>query len=309
LDLDVLFIHSPGGGPPTKQIDEHTFLYGSPDGTDLSIWKFDVESHQFGVVRSGRPPLTVEEAVKTMRDAVARAGRGPQKATLSPFMERAAREYGDEFVIGGSSFMSVPMQSAWLEATLLEPELVKEHLDVIVENNLRSMARQREAGIRFFNGGGDFASNTGPIYSPRFFDEVMAPRWKRMFDWCREHDAWYVFRSDGNLWPVADRLFGWGHPHAYYEVDHDAGMHFDKLRARFPDLVLIGNVSCDVLQRGTAEEVRQFTLRCLEAAAPRVIIASANSLLHGTPRENVLAMYETAKKYSPTGPEDVGGRG
>jgi len=85
---------------------------------------------------------------------------------------------------------------------------------------------------------------------------------------------------------------------AYYEIDRDAGMHLDKLRDRFPELVLMGSISCDVLQRGTAEQVREQTLMCLDAAAPRCIIASANSILHGTPLGNLAAMYETAKSYT-----------
>lgn len=305
LDLDILFLPGVGMPKPAKQISEYRLLFGDADSDNWTLWTFDPDSHQFGVLKSGTPPPDVEQVVAQMRATVAGYDPTSQTARLTPFQERAVAECGDEFVIGGSSFMSVPMKPGWLEASLLEPQLVAEHLDVVVARNLASMALQRQNGIWLFNGGGDFAYNRGPVYSPAFFEEIMAPRWKRLFDWCRENDAKYVFRSDGNLWPVAESLFGWANPHAYYEIDCDAGMHLDKLRERFPELVLMGSISCDLLQRGTAEQVREQTLRCLAAAAPRSIIASANSILHGTPLENLAAMYDTAKGFAPvTSPTD-----
>jgi uroporphyrinogen-III decarboxylase len=207
------------------------------------------------------------------------------------------REHGDEYVIAGSSGMSVPMQEGWLEATALVPELVADYLDLQVERNLADIEAQHKAGIFIYNGGGDFAFKSGPIYSPKFFEKVMAPRWKRMFDRCRELGGYYVMRSDGDLWPVADKLFGWARPHAYYECDYDAGMRFADLRRAFPELVLMGNVSCALLLEGTPEQIRERTRECIEAAAPRVVAASANSILHGTPPENVYALYETARNY------------
>ena len=84
-----------------------------------------------------------------------------------------------------------------------------------------------------------------------------------------------------------------------YEVDYDAGMHFDKLRRRFPEMVLIGNVSCDLLCRGTFDQVVHRTRECIDAAGPRVIAASSNSILHGTPVDNVYALFDTAKSYKP----------
>ena len=96
---------------------------------------------------------------------------------------------------------------------------------------------------------------------------------------------------------MAEDLFGWAKPHAFYECDYDAGMHFDKLRDAYPELVLMGNVSCDLLQRGTPDAVAARARACIEAAAPRVILASANSILHSTPSENVHALYEAAKSH------------
>lgn len=297
FDYDIYFVPWRLIEKPTRQLDEYRFLYGDPDGDQWSILQFDPESRTFGKTTSGRPDPSGDEICAHIR-AVLRAPP-PHQNALRKFqlLEWALRDCADEFVVAGDACMMIPMQAGWLEATALEPELIADYLDWQLEGMLKDIQAQARAGIWLINGGGDFASNNGPIYSPRFFHNVMAPRWKRIFDACRRLGVYYIFRSDGNLWPVADDLFGRARPDAFYECDYDAGMRFPELRARFADLTLIGNVSCDLLRTGTALEVQRRAEECLRTAYPRVIISSSNAILHGTPPENVRALYDTAKKY------------
>lgn len=297
FDFDILFLPWRNQTRPTKRVGEHQLLYGNPDGDDWTIGQFDPKSHTFGAVRSGRPEPTFEDVEALLRVEIAKPRPTNQEVAVDPLLLRAVREYGNEFVVAGASGMGISMTAGWLEATVLDPGLLAEYLDIVVENQLAYLDAQRKAGIWLVNGGGDFAFNSGPVYSPKFFREVMAPRWKRLFDFCRANDMVYVMRSDGDLWPVADDLFGWANPHAYYEVDYDAGMRFAELRAEFPALVLMGNVSCSLLVTGKPEEIKQRTIECIQAAAPRVIAASSNSVLHGTPTENVFALYDAAKSF------------
>jgi hypothetical protein len=222
---------------------------------------------------------------------------------IDPLLLRAADEFAGEYVIGAATGMAVPMEPAWLEATAVEPQLMADWFDLHVQRQLHELSFWQARGVRLISFGGDFAFNTGPIYSPKFFEKVMAPRWKTLYDACRNRGMYCLQRSDGNLWPVAPTLFGWARPHGYYECDYDAGMRFAELRRAFPELVLVGNVSCDLLVQGTAAEVRQRAIECIESAGPRVIISSANAILHGTPVENLLAMYDAARSYKV--PSDV----
>ncbi|MDD5706226.1 MAG: uroporphyrinogen decarboxylase family protein [Kiritimatiellae bacterium] len=297
FDFDIYFPPWRMDARPSRQIDEYTFLYGNPD----EVWhirQFDPVSRTFGVVKASHTWESGEEVCDHIRRALQAAAPAAAPATeLSPFLERAQRELGNEFVVAGVSGLSIPMQAGWLEATVLEPELIGAWLDLGLESLLAGFEAQKQAGIMVVNGGGDFAFNSGPIYSPAFFKKIMAPRWKRIFDACRQLGLFYIMRSDGNLWPVAEALFEWAKPHAYYECDYDAGMRFDELRARFPELVLMGNVSCDFMLRATPQQIRDRTTTCIQAAAPRVVAATANSVMHGTPPENVLALYDAAKSY------------
>ena len=60
----------------------------------------------------------------------------------------------------------------------------------------------------------------------------------------------------------------------------------------------MGNVSCNLLATGNPDGISKIVEECIEAAYPRVVIGSSNSILHGTPPENVIAMYETANNFS-----------
>ena len=294
LDLDILFLPWRFAARPARQLDEFRFLYGDPDGHAWSVYQYDPGSHTFGLADAACLYRTFEEAEPALR---AGAAADPGQPGVPEMTVRALREVGDEFHVAGGCGMAVPMKAGFLEAVALDPGLVAAYLDVQVERGLRSLAVQQAAGIRLINGGGDFAFNGGPAYSPAFFREVMAPRWERLFARSRELDLWYVMRSDGNLWSVADGLFGPGLAHAYYECDADAGMRFSELRAAYPELVLMGNVSCGLLASGTPEEVAAAMRECLRAAYPRTIAASANAILAGTPVGNVLALYEAAREW------------
>ncbi|MDD2711137.1 MAG: uroporphyrinogen decarboxylase family protein [Verrucomicrobiae bacterium] len=295
LDFDIFFIPWRKDEPPTKRLDDYRILYGNPDGNDWSVYQFDPVSRTYGLVDSARGEPTFEEVCQHVRETLKNPPKIKTALEMFPLLNMALRECRDELVISGFSFMAVPMQKGWLEATVLEPALVADYLDVVMEGIQVDLAAQQQAGLWLINGGGDFAFNNGPIYSPKFFREVMLPRWKRTFDYCRKLGMKYIFRSDGNLWPIAVDLFGSAQPDAYYECDVDAGMIFSDLRRRFPNLVLMGNVSCASLLTSTPAEIREQTRQCIEAAQPRLVIASANAILHGTPVDNVLSMYDTAK--------------
>ena len=298
LEWDIFYAPWRNEGRPTKQLDEYSILYGDPNGQDWEIWRFSPDARIYGKAESGRPPWDCDQVCAQIREQVR---QGWERAT-PPWFDRlnirALKELAGEFIVGVPIGMAVPMEAGWLEATAVEPGLIADFMDLHVQRLFAELDYWHARGVRLIDFGGDFAFNSGPVYSPQFFDAVMAPRWKQLYDRCRELGMWCIQRSDGNLWPVAQKLFGWAKPHAYYECDYDAGMHFDELRRAFPELVLMGNVSADLLVRGTVEQVRARTLACIEQAAPRMIVASANAVLHGTPIENVLAMHDVVRQYA-----------
>ena len=287
-------------GRPVRQVGEYDFLYGDPDGYWV-IRRYDPAAHTFGVVKYSHPPVwrgedEIRAAVKGMwRAAEAWAEPDGPARGFEEHVQRWLAVAGDDFeLLGRGAGLSVPLDEKWLTACALVPELVGEYLDAQVEIGRRQMEIQAKLGLRIVWGGGDLADNNGPTYGPHFFRQVVMPRYKALCEHAEELGMKYLFRSDGNLWPIADDLFVTAGVHGYGEIDYDAGMRIPQLQERYPHLTCWGNVSCRTLRNGTPQQVRAMAEEIVQACARRgrLILGSSNTVLPGTPPENYFALLE-----------------
>jgi len=296
---------------PTRRIDEYTFLYGDPDG-EWRLMRFHPSSEVYGVIdqnpkRSSMTWRELEETVVRMEDMLdEKRAETPERFRkfwnyIDTAKERALMEaFGKDYVVRiGGGGLGVPLDSLWLAAIVARPDLVARYLDVQVELAVRRIRKLADIGVKIIFGGGDLAGNEGPFYSPKAFRELMLPRLQRITEECHKWGIYYLFASDGNLWPIADDLFGRSGVDGYYEIDRRAGMDLAKLRRRFPDLVLIGNISSHTLSEGSREDVVRETLSCLREAkrSSGIIVGVSNYILPSTPKENIIAMIETIRRY------------
>jgi len=296
LKLDIFFLPWRMPQRPTKQLDDHRILYGDPDGDNWRVYAYDPHSRTFGLESAAQTNDCPDKVLADIKHTVDNFNGFQHDIQLNPLLLRAVKELGDEFVISGDAFCALPLDAGWLEASVLDPQLLAEWFAIVGQDQARFIRAQANAGIWLINGGGDLAFNSGLAYSPTFFRNAVYPAYHAQFTTCDEVGAKYIFRSDGNIWSITDLLFSNEEtPHsaaAFYEIDYHAGMTFNTLRARYPNLVLMGNVPCDLLHSGTPAQVRESALRCLEFGGSRTILASSNSILHGTPSDNVYAMLE-----------------
>jgi hypothetical protein len=284
---------------PTRKIDDYTFAYEIGDEADWRVLRYDPASEQCDVVS------VVPQAEQTLDDLEASLKRRERAmADYTPreedyaFEIRAQRLLGQEYVVRvGGVGVEIPVSRVWLEATLLRPDLVERHLDLAVERARRNVGFLSPFGFRFFFGGGDLAGNDGPMYSPRTFARLLLPRLQQITEICHAHGAYYMFASDGCLWPLADDLFGRSGIDGYLEIDRRAGMDLPSLRRRFPDLTLVGNISSHTAHRGSREEAVAETRECLAFArdALGVIVGTSNYFVPNTPVENVEAILATIR--------------
>jgi hypothetical protein len=282
---------------PTREIDEYTYLFEEGPEDQWQILRFDPPSEQCNIFpyhENARPTFDdIEDSLRRREEMLAASRPSPPEFEL-----KAQHLYGHEYVIRcGGAGLAVPLEqsSIWFEAVALRPDLVARHLDLQVEEARRTVPVLASHGFKYLFGGGDFASNEGPMYSPRVFRELMLPRLNEIANICHEHGCKLLFASDGNLWPVADDLFGASGVDGYYEIDRRAGMDLAKLHERFPRLVTIGNISSHTLHLGTRDDVVREVTEAINAAKRygRTIVGVSNYLVPGTPIENVTAMLET----------------
>ena len=286
---------------PTRRVDDYTYLYEYGSEGDWQVLRYDPASEQCTIAD------VVPKAAMSIDDLEVRV-EAEERAILDyqPDEERFASELrahsflGNERVVRvNAGGISIPTDSVWLEATLLAPDLVGRHLDVQVERARRDLAFLSDRGLTWFFGGGDLASNDGPLYSARTFRKLLLPRLKRIVDAAHACGGRYFFCSDGNLWPVAYELFEVSGIDGYCEIDRLAGMDLRELRSRYPRLGLIGNISSYTAHVGTREQVVCETRACLDEARScgGVVVGASNYFVPGTPIENVRAVLETIRQH------------
>jgi hypothetical protein len=285
---------------PTRKLDENTFIFENGPEENWRVLRFDPPSEQCNVFpyRPQREP-TFEDLERGL-DAAERALPDHEPSAAAYEFELRAKRLlcAEREVRVGGAGIGIPHSQVWLEACALRPDLVARHLDLQVEYAARTVQMLTGLGFEYIWGGGDFASNAGPFYSPRVFHDLFLPRLQRICDLCHRHGARYLFASDGNLWPVADDLFGASGVDGYFEIDRRAGMDIPRLRERFPELTLIGNISSHTVHLGTREEVIAETRACLEEAraAQGVIVGVSNYFVPGTPPANLEALLEVVRQ-------------
>ena len=291
---------------PTARIDEFKFLCGDPDGVH-QIWRWDAEVMNFLKVKDTAPPVTADDWPELARRRRAEADEpGRLEQARQAAGEREARlqaELGEEFLVPGSAGgISLGVGEAGLMATALYPEACAAMLDCNAESNCAALRGLGDKGVKVAHGGGDMADKNGPLYSPRVFRELMLPRLRRMADAAREAGVHYVWRTDGKLWSVADMIFEEAGVPGYGEVDYDATMTTAAVRERYPDLVIWANASGDLLCRGIRSQVYDHAMELLEASGGRNYFHGvSNTILPGTPPENVLALFEARDAYRVPG--------
>ena len=90
-------------------------------------------------------------------------------------------------------------------------------------------------------------------------------------------------------------------PDAIHSLDPQGGVSIPEVRKIVgPDIALVGNVNCGLLQTGTDEECRQDVLRALRegmAAGRGYIFSTSNCVYTGLPLERYEMMMELWRQY------------
>ena len=289
------------GVHPTVAVDDTTFICGDPDGIH-QVWRWEETVKNFiqvrNTARAPEPEDWPEMARQRQKGVEQQAARARETAGAGE--ETIQKRVGEDYmVVAGGGGMSLGYDEPSLLACIMEPGAVGDMLDCALEIGLAQMEGIAGRGIKVVFGGGDMADKNGTAYSPRVFRELMLPRVKKLAARCRELGLHYVWRTDGKLWGVTDMLFVEAGFPGYGEVDRDADMALGKIRAKYPDLVIWTNVSCDLLCRGTRQQVYESSMQILEESNGRGYLHGAsNAILPGTPAENVLAMTEARMDFT-----------
>jgi len=287
---------------PTARPDEYSFVYGDPEGYHR-LMRFDPENELYGVVYNKtetypEDPDDLEPIVEKMEKSL--DYYRPAKEDFADITYAAEYFGGKRAVSGNGLFYMMPvLEQVWLMASILRPDLVDRYMKARLEQTLRNIEALRFAGSPYLHGGGDFAGNKGPYFSPADFERFILPGLQKISAACEKYGLYHMFASDGDLWPVADALFGRSGIHGFYEVDRDCGMDLRRLRREYPRLTLLGGISSSALHIGTPEDAAAEARDSVEAGHEfgGIIAGCSNMVVPPTPYKNFMAMMDTLHKY------------
>lgn len=151
----------------------------------------------------------------------------------------------------------------------------------------------------------DLGAQTGPMMSPRTYEDLIKPRHKQLFDFIKDRRKGMrvLLHSDGDIYPLIEHLIGAG-VDAINPVQvsaKDMG-DTDQLKRRFGDRLTFWGGGCDtqsVLPFGTPTDVEQEVKKRLADLAPGggFVFGAVQNIQSEVPPKNIVTMFEAARKY------------
>jgi uroporphyrinogen decarboxylase len=146
---------------------------------------------------------------------------------------------------------------------------------------------------------GDLGFKTGTFINPRVLGEIHMPCLRIVAEAVKDRRAYVFYHSHGNIWRVLDQIVNTGvdviHPMAP-EDQMDIGIVKKIFGSR---VAVAGNISTDLLSRGSPEEVERATRKTIEetAGGGGYILMAAASIHSGVRPQNYRMMVDTVHRF------------
>jgi hypothetical protein len=168
-----------------------------------------------------------------------------------------------------------------------QPDLIHDMNRRLADFNLRCL-EQAAAILKpdFVTFAEDMSYNHGPMISKAIFDEFLAPYYRRVIPRIKELGAVVSVDTDGQVEPMVPWLLEVGLD-GVDPLERQAGVDINRLRARFPELFMLGGFDKMTMPRGR-EAMRAEFERILPVMASGRYFAGVD---HQTPPGVSLAQY------------------
>jgi uroporphyrinogen decarboxylase len=154
-------------------------------------------------------------------------------------------------------------------------------------------------GIEVIVVGDDIANNTGLLFSPAMYRELVYPHFARLVGYAKSLGLKVIKHSDGDLRAVIEDLVNSGID-CLDPIDERGNMFMDQLKKQYGHrIVFKGNIDCvETLVSKTPEAVRRETARCIlkGGIGGGLIISSSNSIHSGVSPVNYRVFLDTVKE-------------
>jgi uroporphyrinogen decarboxylase len=187
----------------------------------------------------------------------------------------------------------------------LEPDYCRALMEILAEIYVAVYTRAlKEVGpyVQIVEAQDDLGAQLQPLISPKTWREIMKPSQKYIFDAIHQAapHAKIIFHTDGNVHPLIPDLIECG-VDVLNPIQPSARlMDSFKLKQEFGDrLGFHGAMDVQTVLNRDEAFVREDVRTRIRALAPGggFILAPCNHIQHDIPPENVVAMYDEARKF------------
>ncbi len=180
------------------------------------------------------------------------------------------------------------------------PALVTAVVEQCVDHYIRVIRHAAPLGVTIVFTGDDIANARGPLFSPRLWQKLLLPHYRRLVAAIHDAGLYHWKHSDGNLYPFLDSIVDAG-TDGIDPIDPMGGMDLATVKQRYGSRVAIkGNVDqVELLTGGTPEAVAASVQSCIAAAGRGggYVCSSSNSIHSGVRPDLYRAMVEAIHTY------------
>jgi uroporphyrinogen decarboxylase len=291
---------------PTNKSRLESLLRGEiPDVPPHFELAFQLEQEAFGIKYASREELEKASPEERKRDAALHLEVSERLVDLygwaAVYGDIAAlqRAVGDRALVysfnGEGTFWLMPGDDLmdFVVRLFEKPEELHEEARRKCDASIELAKRQVDAGADFICINSDYGYNMGPFISPKHFSEFVTPYLTEIVTAIHNLGVPAILHSDGNLNTILDQLVSTGLD-GYQSVDPQGGMDIKSVRESHPNLLLMGNVECAMLQETDEAQIRKSVRYCMThgGIGKRYVFSSSNCIFAGMPLESYRIMLD-----------------
>ncbi len=255
-----------------------------------------------GVPVPAKPPR-----IETPEDLASYRPPHPADSPVLEKIRRLKQRYpnGEKAIccVGESGWAPAVFLRGGLENLLLDfglrPAFVRDLMKIGTEYYCELFPLAVAAGADIVMLGDDYSDKNGPMMSPRQFDELILPCDAAVVAAIKNAGAYCIKHTDGDIRKIMDQLVSTGID-CLGPLEPVPGMELAPILQRYPGkIAVMGNISIDLLSRGSVDDVIRQTKRTLatvSAIGPH-IMSSANTITGSVKPENYLALVRTTQEF------------
>lgn len=297
---------------PQRQDDSSQVVF---DAAGNVVLKMPRGGHYFDPVYSPLADATSVQEIEHYIDAIESYDRPSHLDKSYEELARKAqglRENSDYLLVGffgGHIFQASQSLRGWetfLMDLLVNRTFAEALMDQLAEANIRRFARYAETVGRFVDViqfEDDLGMQDRPIIRPDLYRRVVKPYHAKLFQFVKSNcKAYLLLHTDGAVAPFIPDFIEMGVDALNPVQVSAAGMDTRKLKREFGNAITFWGGGCDsqtVLPFGKPEDVADEVKRRIDDLAPGggFVFGPIHNVQTEVPAENIVAMFETARKY------------